>query len=239
MVVSSPTAQTCARHSCARRPSGAAPPSAPASATPTSEACSLTPLLARGKSRGLLKSPPGTPAPTLLHKPLSRRRDFRPHEPLARDLPRSEPGASATCAQTRSSVRASRVRGSARGRHTPIELTGLTLPRLDSRPPTARHPPQEGADFTLARGLTPSTFDMARGHFKACGVRTIVFRRALERGHRLSCLCLTDSAVSACIRKSPRIHAVLRVHCTPRGAVLVSPPLVPAPTVPLSRQPSV
>lgn len=60
----------------------------------------------RGKSRGLLKSPPGTPAPTLLHKPLSRRRDFRPHEPLARDLPRSELGASATCAQTRSSVRA-------------------------------------------------------------------------------------------------------------------------------------
>ena len=61
MVVSSPTAQTCARHSCARRPSGAAPPSAPASATPTSEACSLTPLLAgslAGCSNPLPARPP-------------------------------------------------------------------------------------------------------------------------------------------------------------------------------------
>ena len=189
MVVSSPTAQTCARHSCARRPSGAAPPSAPASATPTSEACSLTPLLAgslAGCSNPLPARPPRpfstSPSPagaTFVRTNLSRA-TFRGANLVRR--PR---------ARRRVLVCAPLACAEARGDDTRhIELTGLTLPRLDSRPPTARHPPQEGADFTLARGTTPSTFDMARGHFKVPGVRTIVFRRALERGHRLSCLCL-------------------------------------------------
>lgn len=189
MVVSSPTAQTCARHSCARRPSGAAPPSAPASATPTSEACSLAPLLAgslAGCSNPLPARPPRpfstSPSPagaTFLRTNLSRA-TFRGADLVRR--PR---------ARRRVLVCAPLACAEARGDDTRhIELTGLTLPRLDSRPPTARHPPQEGADFTLARGTTPSTFDMARGHFKACGEYGPSYSDEHSRG-------ATDSAVSA------------------------------------------